>query len=244
MRTSNTRLHRIIYALALVAPLTVWAQNPASPSGTPTSPPAGGMSTDTTGKGAGELGSHDRKFVKEAAIGGMYEVEAGQLALKNASSDEVKQMAQHIVDDHTQANEKLKSIAQAKGLTDVPTQLDSKHQKELDKLGKLSGADFDRKYSSMMVSDHKKDIKAFEKEAKSGSDPEIKQFAADAVPTLKGHLSMAQSAKRAASGHHTGTHTSALDNGDASQSTEQRSNRDSTVQGKNTQINPPELKNK
>jgi putative membrane protein len=237
MRTSKTRMHQIIYALALVAPLTVWAQNPASPSATPASPPAGGMSRDTTG--TGELSSHDRKFVKEAAIGGMYEVEAGQLALKNASSDEVKQMAQHIVDDHTQANEKLKSIAQAKGLTDVPMELDSKHQKELDKLGKLSGADFDRKYSSMMVSDHKKDIKAFEKEAKSGSDPEIKQFAADAVPTLKGHLSMAQNAKRAASGH-SGTHTSALDNGDASQSTEQRSNRDSTAQGKDTQVNPLE----
>jgi len=97
---------------------------------------------------------------------------------------------------------------------------------------------------ALQTPDKKIDIKAFEKEAKSGSNPEIKQFAADAVPTLKGHLSMAQSAKRAASGHHTGTHTSALDNGDASQSTEQRSNRDSTVQGKNTQINPPELKNK
>ena len=239
MRTSKTRMHQIIYVLVLVAPLAVWAQNPASPSGTPASPPAGGISRDTTGAGVGELSSHDRKFVKEAVIGGMYEVEAGQLALKNGSSDEVKQMAQHIVDDHSQANDKLKSIAQAKGLTDLPTQLDPKHQKELDKLGKLSGEDFDRKYSSMMVSDHKKDIKAFEKEAKSGSDPEIKQFAADAVPTLKGHLSMAQNAKRAASGH-SGTHTSALDNGDASQSTEQRSNRDSTVQGKNTQVNPPE----
>jgi hypothetical protein len=92
----------------------------------------------------------------------------------------------------------------------------------------------------MMVSDHKKDIKAFEKEAKSGSDQEIKQFAADTVPTLKGHLSMAENAKHAAAGHHGGTHTSALDSGDASQSTEQRSNRDSTVQGKNTQVNPLE----
>jgi putative membrane protein len=239
MQTSNTRIHRIIYALAFVAPLTVWAQNPAGPSGTATSPPASGMSRDSTGTGTGELSSHDRKFVKEAAIGGMFEVEAGQLALKNASSDEVKQMAQHIVDDHSQANEKLKSIAQTKGVTDLPTQLDSKHQKELDKLSKLSSGDFDRKYSSMMVSDHKKDIKAFEKEAKSGSDPDIKQFAADAVPTLKGHLSMAQNAKRAASGH-TGTHTSALDNGDASQSTEQRNNRDSTVHGKNTQVDPLE----
>jgi hypothetical protein len=51
---------------------------------------------------------------------------------------------------------------------------------------------------------------------------------------------MAENAKHAAAGHHGGTHTSALDNGDASQSTEQRSNRDSTVQGKNTQVNPLE----
>jgi len=144
------------------------------------------------------LASHDHKFVKEAAMGGLYEVQAGQLAAQKATSPEVKQMAQHIVDDHTKANEQLKSLAQSKGVQDLPMQLDSKHQRKFDHLNKLSGAEFDREYSKMMVSDHKDDIKAFRKEAEDGKDADLKQFASQTVPALEQHLSMAQSNERSA----------------------------------------------
>lgn len=154
----------------------------------------------TNGNPGKSLSAHDQKFVKEAAIGGMYEVQAGQIAAQKATSAEVKQMAQHIVADHKQGNAKLMSIAQAKGIQDLPTELDVKHQKKLDHLNKLSGAQFDREYSKMMVSDHKEDIKAFEKEAKDGSDADLKQFASTTLPTLNQHLSMAQAGTHAAAG--------------------------------------------
>jgi len=146
------------------------------------------------------LSAQDQQFVKNAAIGGMYEVQAGQLAAQKGTSAEVKQMAQHIVADHTQANEKLMSLAQAKGIQDLPTELDAKHQKKLDHLKKLSGVQFDREYSTMMVSDHKEDIKAFEKQAKSGMDSDLKQFASTTLPTLNQHLAMAQAGTHAAGG--------------------------------------------
>ena len=144
------------------------------------------------------VSSQDRTFIKEAAIGGLYEVQAGQVAAQKATSAEVKQLAQHIVTDHTQANEKLKSIAQAKGV-DVPAALDAKHQKKLDQLNKLSGAEFDREYAKMMVSDHKEDIKKFQKEAQSGGDPDLKQFASSTLPALNQHLSMAETGTHASS---------------------------------------------
>ncbi len=148
---------------------------------------------------AAGLSSHDQKFIKEAAMGGLYEVQAGQLAAQKATSADVKQMAQHIVTDHTKANDQLKSLAQSKGVTDLPTQLDSKHQRKLDQLSKLSGAEFDKAYSKMMVSDHKEDIKAFQKEAEHGNDADLKQFASSALPTLNQHLSMAQSSEHSSS---------------------------------------------
>jgi len=154
----------------------------------------------TNGNPSKSLSADDQKFVKEAAVGGMYEVQAGQVAAQKATSAEVKQMAQHIVADHTQANEKLMSLAQAKGIQDLPKELDAKHQKKLDHLKKLSGAQFDREYSQMMVSDHKEDIKAFEKEAKNGSDADLKQFASTTLPTLNQHLSMAQAGTHVARG--------------------------------------------
>jgi putative membrane protein len=143
------------------------------------------------------VSSGDRKFVEKAAQGGMAEVQLGQLAAQRAQSDEVKQFAQRMVSDHSAANDKLKQLATQKGIT-VPTDLDSSSRREYDKLQKLSGAKFDREYMSNMVSDHKKDVKEFQSEAKSAKDPDIKSFAASTLPTLQDHLKMAQSAETAA----------------------------------------------
>jgi putative membrane protein len=44
-----------------------------------------------------------------------------------------------------------------------------------------------------MVKDHTKDVAEFQREAKSGSNPDIKQFASSTLPTLESHLSEAKS---------------------------------------------------
>ena len=75
----------------------------------------------------------DKKFAKDAAIGGMFEVELGKLALQKASSDPVKQFAQKMVDDHSKAGDQLKEIAGKDSIT-LPDALDSKHQARIDKL--------------------------------------------------------------------------------------------------------------
>ena len=125
------------------------------------------------------------------------EVESGKVALQRSSNDQVRQLAQRIVDDHTQTNERLQSLARSKGI-EIPIQLDSKHQKEIDKLQKVSAKDFDSKYAALMVSDHKQDIKAFQHQAERASDPALKEFATMTLPKLESHLAMAQSAKKTA----------------------------------------------
>lgn len=130
-------------------------------------------------------------FVTEAAQGGMAEVELGRLATQKASNADVKQFGQRMVDDHSKANDQLKSAAAKSNLT-VPTDMGAKHKAEMAKLSKLSGAAFDKAYMSHMVQDHKKDVAEFQKEANSGSDPNIKEFAQQTVPTLQEHLKQAQ----------------------------------------------------
>jgi len=140
---------------------------------------------------ASGLGSSDRKFVLEAGMGGMEEVTLGRLATEHAASAEVKQFGQRMVDDHTKAGDELMHVATQKGLT-LPTALDAKHQSDVDKLSKLSGAEFDRAYMSMMVKDHKKDVKEFQTEANKGQDADVKGFASTTLPTLQDHLRMAE----------------------------------------------------
>src|SRR5438105_9975890 len=131
-----------------------WGQAPPStpPNTQPNSPPRPGlpeMNDPTYRPGAGATTDttqmpprvDDKKLLKEAAMGGMTEVELGKLAAQKASNDAVKQFAQKIVDDHTKAVEELKQIA-GKESVPVPESLDSKHRSRVDKLSKLSGADF------------------------------------------------------------------------------------------------------
>jgi putative membrane protein len=153
----------------------------------------GNRNTGATGEQAGmaNLSSQDRDFVMDAAMGGLMEVELGRLAAQQGTSEAVKQFGQRMVDDHSKTNTELMTLASSKGIT-LPTQLDEKHRAGVTKLSAMSGAGFDRAYAKMMLSDHKKDVKAFEKQSTKGSDADLKAFATTALPTLREHLQMAQ----------------------------------------------------
>ena len=149
--------------------------------------------------GGASLAAADKTFVQKAAVGGIAEVEMGKMAQQKGSSDQVKQFGSRMVEDHSKANDELKQVASSKGIT-LPTDLDAKHKSKMDKMQKLSGAQFDRAYMDDMVADHKEDVADFKKQASSGKDSDLKAFASKTLPTLEDHLKMAQSTDAAVKG--------------------------------------------
>jgi putative membrane protein len=138
----------------------------------------------------------DQQFVMNVAKDGMAEVELGKLAQEKASSADVKKFAQRMVDDHSKANDELKTLAQNKNIT-LPTAVDATHKAHVDRMSKLSGEAFDRAYMQDMVADHRKAVEAFRMESKTGKDADVKAWAAKTLPTLEEHLKMAQDANKA-----------------------------------------------
>jgi putative membrane protein len=135
------------------------------------------------------LDQEDRTFVKEAAIGGMAEVELSKIAQKSENGD-VKRFAERMIEDHTKANDQLTSIATGLGV-DLPKTVDSEHERMREKLQTLHGKAFDDQYMRDMVEDHNKAVKLFQQEERSGHNPELKQFAQKTLPTLEEHQKMA-----------------------------------------------------
>jgi len=101
-----------------------------------------------------------------------------------------------MVDDHSKANDDLKTLAKNKNLT-LPTDLDPKDAALKDRLSKLSGPAFDRAYMSAMLRDHRKDVSEFRMESNNGKDPDVKAFASKTLPTLEDHLKLAQQTEKA-----------------------------------------------
>jgi putative membrane protein len=179
----------LILPLALGVFMLATAQDSSAQGATSTGGSA--QSSQSESKAGGAVAQADKSFVMKAAQGGMAEVELGNLAKEKAQSDQVKQFAQRMVDDHGKANEELKSIAQQKGIT-LPTSLPAKEQKTKDKLSSLSGEQFDHAYMQHMLMDHKKDVAEFKKASTTCKDNDIKEFAGKTLPTLQDHLKEAQ----------------------------------------------------
>jgi putative membrane protein len=164
---------------------------PASPAAAPASPPsARSIPSSPKANGSG-LAAKDVKFIEDVAKGGLAEIELGKLAQRQAQDPAVKDFGARMVKDHTAAGEKLRPIADAKGIV-LPSGIDKSHQKDVDKLAKKSGADFDKAFMDHMVTDHRKVVKEFQKEAKSAKDADVQQFASSTLPTIEEHLRLAQ----------------------------------------------------
>lgn len=133
----------------------------------------------------------DSQFASAAATGGMAEVRLGQLAQDKGSSDAVKAFGKRMFEDHTKAGDDLKAAA-VKSNINLPSDISARDQATYGRLAKLSGPAFDQAYARNMVRDHVHDVAAFKNESANGTDPNIKSFATDTLPTLQEHLKQAR----------------------------------------------------
>ena len=150
-------------------------------------------SNDLTNAGA-DTKTPDTDFLNKAGQGGMAEVELGKLAVAKAQSPEVKAFGQKMIDDHSKANNELKELAVRKNFV-VPSDVSPSQKSMIEKLGKLSGADFDKAYVDAMVDDHETDVKLFKDEADGGKDGDVKAWAGKTLSTLQMHLDMIKGIK-------------------------------------------------
>jgi len=131
-------------------------------------------------------------FVKEAATSDMTEIAAAKVALEKGNAAE-KQFANQMVTDHTKTSSELKGLVSSGEVkATLPTALDSSAQKKIDKLNATKQEDFASEYDPMQVSAHKDAVSLFERYAKGGDNPKLKDWAGKTLPHLQHHLEMAQ----------------------------------------------------
>jgi putative membrane protein len=183
-------LGRLVLGGALIClPLAMTAQTNTTPR-----PKAGTQEPDLAQgnrQNASPMTASDKTFVREAAQGGMAEVQLGQLAEQKATNPDVKKFGERMVTDHSKANKELEQVAERDGIP-LPKKLDAKDQMLKDRLEKLSGPAFDRAYMQNMVKDHQHDVTQFEHEARDGQNTDVKEFATQTTPILKSHLREAE----------------------------------------------------
>jgi putative membrane protein len=154
----------------------------SAPSAEEATSPADALAAD-----AADMTMDSETFLEEAAADGLLEVRLGELALRQATSPAIQELAQAVVKDHSAAHEELRGIARDLEL-EIPVDLPSDKQNTLQHLSELSGADFDREYARTMVDDHRIALETF-RQAATHADvaPELQRFAATQIASLQRH---------------------------------------------------------
>lgn len=134
-----------------------------------------------------------QNFIRNAAVGGLFEIQSSQLALDKSQNPQIRQFAQRMIDDHTRIDDQLKAVAPANA--DTPTTLDEEHQKLMDQLQNATGADFDSLYAKIQQKAHMQTINLFRRYASSGDNTALKDLADKTLSVLQEHLQMAKQLK-------------------------------------------------
>jgi putative membrane protein len=169
-------------------------QQPNRPGQTPTSTPSMQDSIGHPNDTAQEM--QDKMFLRKAAEGGLAEVQLGKLAAEKASSQEVKDFGQKMVDDHTKLNNDMAPIADSMGAM-LPKKMAKGDQAEYDKLSGMSGDDFDKEYLAYMVKGHHEDLREFRLESVRTSDPTLKAVVDKGAVVIREHMVMVDKLARA-----------------------------------------------
>ena len=195
------RIHSIALAAGFVAAVSIGtsAQTPPpQPQPKPTQPQT--MPRDKAAMpDQAKMANPDAEFAQKAAMGGKHEVDGAKFAVNKAQNADLKALANRLIKDHTAASNELSTIMKTKKIAMGGEMHDSKMGEKKDQSNESwrsnSGAAFDRAYVDHLIMEHEKSIALYETEASSGSDAELKAFAAKTLPTIKEHLKAAQDIK-------------------------------------------------
>ncbi|WP_207433997.1 DUF4142 domain-containing protein [Sabulibacter ruber] len=128
----------------------------------------------------------EASFLTEAASSNMMEMQLAKLALERSSRSEIKEFARMILNHHAKASEELTTLASGMNLT-LPTGLMPDHQELVDKLSKLTGNEFDKKYMDEIEEAHERDIALYEVVSTAAPTTTVKAFAIRTLPVLRMH---------------------------------------------------------
>ena len=132
------------------------------------------------------------EFVREAAIGGMFETGSSELAAMHGDAP-TRAFAARVNEVHQKSSSELALLVRAHATgTSIPPTMDGTRQTMLARLRGLKDDEFDRQYRDDQRATHRDAIALFQRYAEGGDNPPIRTWARNMLPVLKEHLQMVE----------------------------------------------------
>lgn len=135
-------------------------------------------------------GYSDSSFVTEAIASNETEIKLLNEGIAKGTSATVKKHARSMKEDHTRLLGQLKAYAKKMNYTiPAPSDEEANDAKE-DLNDHKSGDDWDKAWTDLMISEHRKAIDKFSTASEEATDPPLKTLVDAALPVLQSHRDM------------------------------------------------------
>lgn len=143
------------------------------------------VAVDVPAQGGTPIGKplDDIQFVKQATESGRKEISSAQEALPQLKDPALRHMAEMLVSDHGNANQRLAQVAEAKGWP-----LPGPRAPDAAPPAGTASADFDAKWTAEMIAGHERSVALYRAQATGGEDKDLRKYAKDTLPTIEKHL--------------------------------------------------------
>jgi putative membrane protein len=117
----------------------------------------------------------DASFVHSMLERDIADLQIAALAKDKSQTDDIKQLGERITTNRTALDDEFKPVAKTLDVG-MPKGPSKKDKKDIEKLQSLSGPQFDQEFLDLLAKAHKQDIKDFQTESTTATDPTLQQI--------------------------------------------------------------------
>lgn len=136
----------------------------------------------------------DVKFLMNAAEMQLQQIALGKSSQKRGNAAHVIELGKLLDEEYSRSFAELKGLADKKSVS-IPATITQNSKEENAKLEEKNGGDYGKIFSEMVVEEHEKAIKLYEKASTDSKDLEVGAWAAQKLPVLRTLLMKAEACK-------------------------------------------------
>lgn len=147
---------------------------------------SGALVAAAPAQASGTASAADERWLVSMHQAHLTEIAAGRDAVRYAQGEDVKKLAEDLVDDHSRLDQRIVALGNKYDVF-MPTRPTDAQQNALVALQSKEGEAYDGAWIRSRLTTHQEVREAAEKESSEGEAADVKQTASDAVPVLRRH---------------------------------------------------------
>ncbi len=140
----------------------------------------------------GPLTAKDRELIVRVRLAGLWEIPTGQQAQQRAASQRVKEVGQHIAQDHIRLDAQVRQVAAQLGV-DLPNQPSAEQQGWMNQLSTMWGSQYDVAWANFLRRAHGKVFSVIADVRANTQNELVRSFAQTANAFVLRHMTLLES---------------------------------------------------